>query len=66
MVPPLTILALENVWVHVCSSNGSNVVAYVEASVDEHFDITATLYIPYINPNDCHVRFQRDFDNSRL
>jgi len=63
---PPTILTLGDSRIHICSSNGNNVVAYIEAPVDEHFGIVATLYILYINPDDCYVRFQEDFDNSKL
>ena len=49
---PLTILVLEDSWIHVCSSNSSNVVAYVEVPVDEHFGIATTLYILYMNPDE--------------
>ena len=62
----LTILALGDSSVYVCSSNSSDVVAYVKASVNEHFGIVATLYIPYINPDDCYVGFRGDFDDLRL
>jgi len=66
VVPPSTILALGDFWVHICSSNSSNVVAYVEVPVDEHFGITATLYILYINPDDCYIGFWGKFDDLRL
>lgn len=62
VVPPLTILTLGDSRIHVCSSNGSNVVTYIEASVNEYFGIVATVYILYINPNDYYIRFQKDFD----
>ena len=57
MVLPLTILTLGDSRIHVCFSNDNDVVAYVEAPVNEHFGIVATLYILYINPDDCYVRF---------
>ena len=63
---PPTILALRDFRVHVCSSNSSDVVTYVEASNDEHFGIAITLYILYINLDNCHVGFWGDFDNSKL
>jgi len=66
VVSPPTILALGDSRIHVCSSNGSDVVTYVEAPVDEHFGIAATLYISYINLDDYHVGFWGDFDDSRL
>jgi len=66
VAPFPTILTLENSRVHVYSSNDSNIVAYVETPVVEYFDIAATLYIPYINLNDCYVEFWRDFDDSKL
>jgi len=66
VAPFPTILTLENSRVHVYSSNDSNIVAYVETPVVEYFDIAATLYISYINLNDCYVGFWRDFDDSKL
>ena len=52
--------------VYISFSNGGDVVAHIKAPVNKHFDITTTLYIPYINPNDSHVRFWRNFDNLRF
>jgi len=56
-VTPLpAIFALGNTWVHVCSSDCSNVAAYVEASVDEKFCVLTTLNIPDVNQNYGHIR----------
>jgi len=64
MAPSPTILALVNNLFHVGSSNGSDVVTYIETPVDQHFSISTTLNVPYIDPNNGHVRFQRDLDYS--
>jgi len=52
-----TILILGDAQVHIGSLTGSNVIAHIETSVDKHFSIATTLYIPYVNPNDSHVGF---------
>ena len=44
------VLALGNSWVHVCSPDGSDILSYVEAPVDEHLGIGLTLDVPYIDP----------------
>jgi len=66
-VAPLpAVLALGNSRIHVCASNSRNEVTYIEASIDEHFSVFTTLGIPYVDPDYGHVRFGRDFDNSRF
>jgi len=50
------IFALGDTWVHVCSSDCSNVVAYIEASVDEKFCVLTTLNIPNVDPNYSHIQ----------
>ena len=66
MTPLPAVLALGNSRIHVCASNSRNVVTYIEASIDEHFSIFTTLDIPYVDPDYGHVRFGRDFNNSRF
>ena len=61
---PPTVFALGNSGVHVCFSDSSNEVANVETSVDKHFSVFTTLYILNVNPNDGHVGFGGDFNNS--
>ena len=58
------ILALRNSRVHVHTTNSGDVIAYVEAPVDEKFSIFTTLDIPDVNPNDGHIGLGRDFNNS--
>jgi len=55
MSPFPTVLALENPWVHIRSSDYCNVFANIKASVDEHLGVASTLYIPDIDPYDGHV-----------
>ena len=62
----LKILALGDTWIYIGSLNGGNVIACIEIPVDNHFSITTTLYILYINPNDSYVGFWRNLDNSRF
>jgi len=56
-VTPLSaIFALGDTQVHVCSSDCSDVVAYIEAYVDEKFCVLTTLNIPDVDPNYGHIR----------
>ena len=64
MSPLPAVLALGNSRIHACASNCRNVIPYVKAPINEHFGIFTTLYIPNVDPDDGHVRFGRDFDNS--
>ena len=64
VTPFPVVFALGNSGIHVCSSNSSNVVANIEASVDKHFSIVTTLNIPYIYPDNGHVGLQGNFDYS--
>ena len=66
-VSPLpAILALENSRIYVRTSNCGNVIAHIEAPVNEKFSIFSTLNIPDVDPNDGHIRPRRDFNNSRF
>ena len=62
MAPLPAVLALQNTQVYVCATNSCNVLTNVEAPVDEHFGIAATLCILYIYPDNSHVRFRRYLD----
>ena len=64
MAPFPAILALGDTWVHIGSLNGYNVPANIEASIDEHFSFAATLNISYVYPDNRHVQFGRNLDNS--
>jgi len=55
-VTPLpAIFALRDSWVHICSSDSSDVVPHVEAFIDEKFCIVAALYIPNVDPYYGHI-----------
>jgi len=64
MSPFPAIFALGNSGIHVCSSDGSDIVADIEASVYKHFSIMSALNVPYVYPDNCHVRLWRNFDYS--
>ena len=49
------ILALGDIWVHVCTTNGGNIAPNIETSIDKMFNITTTLDILYVQPNDSHI-----------
>ena len=55
MFPLLAVLALRDAWVYVGISNSCDIASYVKASVNEFFSLTATLTIPYIDPDNGHV-----------
>jgi len=57
MSPFPAVLALRDPRVHICSLDGSDVLSYVEASINEHFGIAPTLNVPYVDPHNRHVRF---------
>jgi len=52
VTPFPAILALRDTWIHIGSLNGCNISADIEAPVDKHFGLTATLDIPYVYPDD--------------
>ena len=62
MAPLLVVLALQDAWVHVCAMNDCDVLPNIEASIDEHFGIAATLSVLYIYPDNSHVRFREYLD----
>jgi len=66
MSPFPAIFALGNSGIHVCSSDSSDLVADIEASVYKHFSIVSTLNVPYVYPDNCHVGLWRNFDYSWL
>ena len=66
MSPPLAVFTLGDTQVHVCPPDSGNVIADIKAPVNEHFSILTALNIPYINPDNRHVRLRRDFDYSWL
>jgi len=51
------VLALGDSWVHVHSPDGSNVLSYIKAPVDEHLGIGPALDVLYIDLYNGHVRF---------
>ena len=50
--PLLAVFALGDAWVHVCSSNSSDIPADVKALVDEALSFVTTLMIPNVDPDD--------------
>jgi len=66
-VSPLpAILALGNSRIHIRISNCGDVIAHIEAPVNEKFSVFSTLNITDVDPNDGHIRLRRDFNNSRF
>ena len=57
MSPLPTVLALWNIWVHVCSTNCCNKAFNIEPLIYDFFSIWPTLGVPYINLDDGYVGF---------
>ena len=64
MAPLPTVLAEWNTGVHVCASDGGDMVSYIKASVNKHFCVLTALNVPDVDPHYGHVRFWRDLDYS--
>ena len=63
MSPFPAVFTLGDSRIHVRSSDRGDILAHIEASVNEKFGILSALHIPNIDPNDGHIGFWRDFDN---
>jgi len=61
-----TILALQDTWIHVGTTNHSDKASYIEVSVNYFLSIEPILCVPNVNPNYGHIRFGRDLDDLRL
>ena len=66
MAPPLTVLALGDSKIYIGSLNGSNIIANIKVPVNKHFSITSTTYIPYIDSDNCYIRFWKNFNDARF
>ena len=66
IAPSPAILALRDIWIHISSLNGGNVLSNIEASVDETFSLASTLDIPNVNPYKQHIEFGQYFDYTRF
>ena len=64
-VTPLpTVLTLQDTWVHIGTIYCNNETSNIKLSVDNSFGLETILSVPYINPDDSYIQFQRDFDDS--
>jgi len=63
VIPLPAIFALGNTRVHVGISYCSDNVSNIESSVDDSSDIAIILVVPNIDPDNCHIRLGRDFNN---
>jgi len=64
MSPFSAILTLRDSWVHVCSLYCSDKASHVEVSVDDFSRVGTILCVPYVDPDDNHIRFRQDLDDS--
>ena len=58
------VFALEDAWIHVSTTHGSDEPSNVKSLVNEGFGLRATLRISYIDLYDGYVGFQKDLYNS--
>jgi len=65
MILLLAVLALRNVRIYVDFSNHSDMISYIEVSINKALCFHAILRIPNVDPNHGHVRFRRCLDNFR-
>ena len=64
MTPLPAVFTLGNAWIHVSIPNSSNILANIEASVNESLSFTSALDIPNVYPDNRHVQFRQNLDNS--
>jgi len=64
MTPLLAVFTLGNAWIHVSIPNSSNILANIEVLVNEFLSFTTTLDVPNVYPDNRHVQFRQNFDDS--
>ena len=64
MSPSPTILALEDTWIHIGSSNSCDKSSYIKVPINKTFSLITALNIPNDNPNNRHIRLGWNFDDS--
>ena len=64
MTPFPAILILQHSWIYVGSSNCSYKASYIKSSIDDFFCIRTALRVPNIDPDNGHVRFKKDLDDT--
>ena len=64
MIPFPAVFTLRYTQIHISTLNSYNILANIEASVNESFSFATTLNIPNIYSDNGHVQFRRDLDNS--
>ena len=52
---PPAIFVLGNAWVHVYTTDHSNMASNVKISINQHLCVCTVLEVPNIHPNDCHI-----------
>ena len=53
-----TIFALWDIGIHVSTMYSCNMISNIEEPIDEIFSFEPTLSIPYVNLDNCHIRFR--------
>ena len=66
MAPLPAVMPLRDARVHVGGSNRGDILAKVERMIYQQFCFGTILRIPNVKPDNGHVGFGRDFDDSRL
>jgi len=57
-----TIVTLRNAGIHVGAPYCSDIPTTIEGVIDEHFGLGTILGIPYVDPDNGHVRLRGCFD----
>ena len=66
-VPPLlAVLVLQNTRVHVSATDSSNITTDIEVSADKCLSSCTTLRVPYIYPENHHVRLRGNLNNTNF
>jgi len=55
MTPLLTVLALQNIWVHVCTFDSSDETFNVKITINDILHQRTALGIPNVHPDHCYV-----------
>ena len=56
------VVTLKNIWVYVCGPDSSNESTKIEGIINQEFSFKTALRVPYVKPNNSHIRFGRCFD----
>jgi len=64
MIPFPAVFVLENTRIHVGTTNSGNKTSDIKPPINKALCFHAALYVPYVDPNDGHIRFRRYLNDS--